>query len=415
MSPPAAPESPLSRQRIFTICAARVFLFATFMTVAATIPLIITDWKLSATAAGAIVTSFSIGYALSMFAFAWAADHYGAKRMTMVSALAAAATSCLFGLCARDWWTAFVLYGFIGLAQGGVYTPLIMVLSDEVEPLRRGKTMGWLIASTSIGYATSLAASGLGIALGSWRIAFILTGTLPLVGAIVLIAALAPVTNRIHARSAETRLRDELFRNRETRLLTAGYVAHSWELLGMWAWIPAFLAAAFATKGAMASGAAASSAYLSGVLHLFGATAAFTMGRLSDRIGRRPLLMLLAGAGTVASFSIGWLVHAPPALLVPLAFAYAFVCLGDSPVLTTALSETVRPGYLGAALAWRALAGFGAGAIAPLAVGLAFDLARAGGAGASLAWGLGFSTLGIGGLLALVCAAALRPSRRDPG
>src|SRR5687768_7096132 len=40
--------------RLLAICAARVFLFATFMTVAATIPLLTLEWALSATAAGAI-------------------------------------------------------------------------------------------------------------------------------------------------------------------------------------------------------------------------------------------------------------------------------------------------------------------------------------------------------------------------
>lgn len=408
MSSFADSQSSLSRKRIVTICAGRVFLFATFMTVAATIPLIIADWRLSAAQAGAIVTSFSVGYALSLFAFAWAADYYGAKRMAVVSAVAAAASSALFGFLAHDWWTALVLYGLIGLAQGGVYTPLIMVLSEEVEPRRRGKTMGWLIASTSIGYAASLAASGLGIALGGWRQAFLLTGLLPMLGTVILILALRPLPNRIHPRPTETGLANELLHNREAALLTAGYVAHSWELLGMWAWIPAFLAAAFAIKGAAVAGAAASSAYLSGILHLFGATAAFTMGQLSDRIGRRPLLMLLAAAGALLSFSFGWLVHAPAGLLIPLAFAYAFACLGDSPVLTTALSETVRPGYLGAALAWRALSGFGAGALAPVAVGLVIDIARSAGEGQAISWGLGFSTLGIGGALALACALALR-------
>lgn len=405
-----APSSLLSRKRTLAICAARVFLFATFMTVAATIPLIMSDWHLSAAAAGAIVSSFSIGYALSMFIFAWAADHYGAKRMTIVSAIVAAAVSCLFGLLARDWWTAFVLYGLLGLAQGGVYTPLIMVLSDEVAPRRRGKAMGWLIASTSIGYATSLAASGIGIGFGGWRAAFVLTGILPMIGAIMLIAALRPLPNRIHPRPTETGLAEELLGNREARLLTVGYIGHSWELLGMWAWIPAFLAAAFAIKGAAAGGAAASSAYLSGVLHLFGATAAFTMGRLSDRTGRRLLLIAVSAAGALMSFTIGWLVHAPPAVLIIFAFAYAFVCLGDSPVLTTALSETVRPGYLGAALAWRGLAGFGAGAVAPLVLGLTFDAAAAAGAGPLVSWGLAFATLGLGGLLALGCSAATRRS-----
>lgn len=405
MTPADPAPSLLSRRRILAVCTARVFLFATFMTVAATIPLIMSEWDLGAAAVGGVISSFTIGYAVSLFVFAWAADHYGAKRMVFLSAVAAAATSLAFGLLARDWWSAMMLYGLVGLAQGGVYTPLVMVFSDEAEPARRGNAMGWLIASTSVGYAASLATAGLGIALGGWRLAFVLTGILPAAGALLLISALFPLPNRIHPRPMGTGVADELVRNRQSRLLIGGYVAHSWELLGMWAWIPAFLAAAFALKGVEAVGATVSGAYLSGILHLFGATAAFTMGRLSDRTGRRPVLIALAGAGALVSFTIGWFVYAPSVVLVPLAFAYAFACLGDSPVLTTALSEAVRPGYLGAALAWRGLAGFSAGALAPLGVGLALDSVAA--AGPAVTWGVGFATLGLGGVAAVACAAAL--------
>lgn len=402
-----ASSRPLSERRILVLCLARVFLFATFMTVAATIPLLMRDWGLSATAAGGIVASFTVGYALSLFLFAAIADHLGAKRMVCVSAVAAAAASLAFGLLARDWWSAMLLYGLVGLTQGGVYTPLIMVLSDEVEPARRGTAMGWLIASTSVGYAASLAVAGIGVALGGWLMAFVLTGLLPMIGTVLLLAVLAPLANRIHPRPSETRLADELVRNRNSRLLITGYVAHSWELLGMWAWIPAFLAAAFVLRGADAAGATVSGAYLSGAMHLFGAIAAFTMGRLSDRAGRQPVLVALAAAGMAMSFLLGWLVAAPLWLLAPLVLLYAFVCLGDSPVLTTALSEAVRPGYLGAVLAWRGLAGFGAGAVAPLAVGLVLDGATAAGGGPILSWGLAFVALGIGGAIALICAWAL--------
>jgi MFS family permease len=385
-----------------------VFLFATFMTVAAVIPLLMREWALTATAAGAIVSSFTLCYAVSVFAFGWAADHFGAKRMVIVSAVAAAATSATFGFFAHDWWSAMLLYGLVGLAQGGVYTPLIMVLSEAVEPARRGNAMGWLIASTSAGYAASLGMAGLGVALGGWRAAFVLGGLLPAAGALVLIVALLPFAHRVHPRSGEVRLSDEIVRNRESRLLIAGYTGHSWEVVGMWGWIPAFLAAGFALKGAGASGATVAGAYLAGMLHLFGAIAAFTMGRLSDRAGRRPVLVALAGAGAVVSFVIGWLIQAPSAVLVPLALAYAFVTLGDSPVLTAAISEVVRPGYLGAVLAWRGLAGFSAGAIAPLSVGLVLDWTASAGAGPAMSWGLGFATLGLGGAVALLCALALR-------
>lgn len=394
--------------RLLAICIARVFLFATFMTVAAAIPLLTLEWALSATAAGAIVSSFTLCYAVSVFGFAWAADHFGAKRMVVASAIAAAAASAAFGFLARDWWSAIVVYGLVGLAQGGIYTPLIMVLSDEVEPASRGRAMGWLIASTSAGYAASLGVAAFGMAIGGWQTAFLLCGLLPAVGAVLLIASLMPFAHRVHPRPKQVRLSDEIVHNRESRLLIAGYTGHSWELVGMWAWIPAFLAAGFALKGAAATGATVSGAYLAGMLHVVGAIAAFTMGRLSDRAGRRPILVILAAAGAIGSFVIGWLIHAPSVVLVPLALAYAFVTLGDSPVLTTAISEAVRPGYLGAALAWRGLAGFGAGAIAPLGFGLVLDMATAAGASPAVPWGLGFATLGLGGVIALICALALR-------
>ena len=32
-----------------------------------------------------------------------------------------------------------------------------------------------------------------------------------------------------------------LFRNRRSLLLTVGYIGHSWELFGVWAWAPTFL------------------------------------------------------------------------------------------------------------------------------------------------------------------------------
>jgi MFS family permease len=237
----------------------------------------------------------------------------------------------------------------------------------------------------------------------------VLSGLLPAVGAALLVAALRPFANRVHARPAEARLADEMLSNRESRLLVAGYTGHSWEVVGMWAWIPAFLAAAFALKGAETTGATTAGAYLSGVLHLFGATAALTMGRLSDRTGRRPVLVALAAAGAAVSFGIGWLIHAPSIVLIPLALAYAFVTLGDSPVLTTAISEVVRPGYLGGVLAWRGLAGFGAGAVAPIAFGLVLDATA--NTGAATSWGLGFAALGAGGAVALACALLLRKHR----
>ena len=75
--------------------------------------------------------------------------------------------------------------------------------------------------------------------------------------------------------------------------LIFGYTFHSWELLGMWAWTPAFIAAVFAATGAGMIRAVELAGYLSAAFHLTGLVASSSMGRLSDRLGRRVVLFAL--------------------------------------------------------------------------------------------------------------------------
>ena len=345
------------------------------MTVASVIPILIAEWQISATEAGAIVTAFTVSYAISLFIFAWAADHIGARRAVEVSAVASALASAAFGLFARDWASATALYGLVGLAQGGVYTPLIMLFAERHDPVGRGTAMGWLIASTSVGYAGSLFLSGIALTFGGYRAAFLVTGLTPGLGAVLLLFCLRGIPNRIHPRSAGGGVLRHVFGGRDARLLTAGYTAHCWELLGSWAWLPSLIAAAFALGGSGIAAASQSSALTTACMHLTGATASFTMGALSDRFGRRAVLLAVATAGAAFSLSIGWLIWLPIGALVALALIYSFLTIGDSPVLTTAITEVTDAGRLGAVLAIRSLLGFGAGAIAPLAAGFVYDLA----------------------------------------
>lgn len=392
------------------ICAARILLFANFMTIAAVIPILLEEWQISGAEAGGIVTAFTVAYAASLFIFAWAADYIGAKRAVEISAIASAGASVAFGVLARDWLSATLLYGLVGLAQGGVYTPLIMLFAERHDPVRRGTAMGWLVASTSVGYAGSLFLCGAALSFGGYRAAFLVTGIAPAIGAFVLLLCLRGVENRIHQRTAAGSLWRHVFGERDARLLTTGYVAHCWELLGSWAWLPSLFAAAFALGGSGIAAASQSSALTTGSMHLAGATASFAMGALSDRLGRRTVLLGVATAGAVLSFSIGWLIWVPAVIIIALGLLYTLLTIGDSPVLTTAITEVTDPGRLGAVLAVRSLLGFGAGAVAPLVAGIAFDATTAIAWPPAAVWGCTFAVLGAGGAIAAACAARL--SRR---
>ena len=81
--------------------------------------------------------------------------------------------------------------------------------------------------------------------------------------------------------------------------LMAGYTFHSWELLGMWAWTPAFIAACLAVSGLASVRSVEIGSYITAAFHLTGLVASSTMGTLSDRTGRRSVLFSMALTSTL--------------------------------------------------------------------------------------------------------------------
>jgi MFS family permease len=395
---------------LLALCLARAAMMAMFMTYAAVLPVLLAAWGMSATMAGSISTGFQAGYAVSLVFFSALADRIGARRVFVWSSWLTAVSGLLFAALARSYVSGLVLYTIVAVANGGTYTTAIMLLADRYPPARRGAAVGWLIASSSLGYALSLVLSGAALAWGGYPAAFFASACGPVVGALIVAVALRNTPNLVHARRPESRFGSEVLKNPRAMRLVAGYTFHSWELLGMWAWVPAFLAAALAVGGAGSVRAVELSAYVSASFHVMGLVASSSMGGLSDRLGRRAVLVGLAASSTACSFAFGWLIGWPMALLFAVGAVYAFTALGDSPVLSTAFTEAVPPAYLGAGLALRSLLGFGAGAVAPLAFGAVLDATNPAGH-TPTAWGWAFVTLGLGGLGATWAALGLA---RDP-
>ena len=395
---------------LFAVCAARTCMTSVFMTYAAALPVLRTEWGMSATAAGSISTGFQAGYAVSLVAFSSLADRVGARRVFLGSAWLSAVSALAFAFWARSYTTGLLLYTLMALTQGGTYTTAIMLIADRYPPERRGAAVGWLIASSSAGYALSLLLSGWALAWGGYATSFFASACGPVVGVVVLWFALRRTPNVVHPPRAGVRFGTAVVKNRPAMRLILGYTFHSWELLGMWAWTPAFVAAAFAVSGAGSIRAVELASYVAASFHVMGLIASSSMGRLSDNLGRRLVLFSLAAASAACSLAFGWLVGGPLALVFIVGALYGFTALGDSPVLSTALTEAVSAPYLGAALALRSFLGFGAGAVAPIVFGRVLDLTNVPGPTPTI-WGWAFVTLGAGGLGAAYCAWGLAPDR----
>src|SRR4029434_7903341 len=116
--------------------------------------------------------------------------------------------------------------------------------------------------------------------------------------------------------------------------------------------------------------------------------------------GRTQTILLWSCLSLALSFSIGWVIALPLAVLVALACLYNLSAIADSSTHSTVLAESVPPHYLGVAYAVRSVVGFGAGVVSPVVFGWALDLAGGGRtASDDFAWSVAWSTLGLGALL----------------
>jgi MFS family permease len=267
--------------------------------------------------------------------------------------------------------------------------------------------VGWFLAAGSVGYVAALAGGGLVVAWAGWRAALVALAVGPLICLVLAVGLFRGTREAGTAAGSRFSFETGLGGNPAAQLMVAGYTFHSWELLGMWAWTPAFMAAVLVAQGTPPDRSAGLGAGLSALFHVMGILASTSGGWLSDRWGRTAVIAGMLLVSSACSFTFGWLLEAPLLLVALVGSVYGFAALGDSPVFSTGLTETVPAARLGSALALRSLLGFGAGAVAPVVFGWVLDLSGGPRAG-STGWGLAFSVLGLGGVLGLASVLWLR-------
>lgn len=408
--------APGSAAWLAALCASRVLSATWFVAYSAVLPLVREDWDLSARDAGMIQGAFHFGYLASLFIVGFIADHFGAKRAFLVTGVAGFLSPIAFVLLVDGFWSALWLHALTGLTQGGYYTPVLAMVNEHVERRRRGRAMGLMIAASSAGYASALGVAGLVLTFAGWRMALAAVAAMPALSWLIALGAMRTTPNTVHPRPEGHTLFASIpavLANRKGMLSVWGYTFHSWELLGLWAWLPAFLTAALVVNGAGAGEAAALALSLSALTYVANIAGSIIGGTMSDRWGRTQTILLWSCVSLVLSFSIGWLIALPVALLVAIACLHNFSAVADSSVHSTVIAESVPPHILGAAYAVRSVVGFGMGVISPVVFGWALDLAGGGRtSGDAFAWGVAWMTLGLGGLLGPVATWKLQRALR---
>jgi len=393
------------------LCISRTGFTLIFAAYAAALPLLVPEWNMSASQAGLIHSAWHLGYLASLFTVGFLADRYGAKRVFLASSIAAGASGLLFALFADGFLSGALLYGLTGLFSGGSYTPGLTLISERFDTGQRGRAMGFYLAAASLGYALALVLTGALTPVIGWRGAFLVNACGPIAGSLLALYALRASPNLVHplpaGQAAATPL-PAVLKNKPAMLAIWAYTFHSWELLGLRAWMPAFFAAAAQLAGRSVTEAASLGAGLAAIAYLGSMTGSVAGGALSDRKGRTWTMLVMSFASLACSLSFGWMIAMPLWLLVVVAAFYSFVAIGDSSVYSTVVTELVPRRYIGAAYSIRSVLGFGAGAISPWVFGLVLDWTRAADSSPLWMWGLAWSSVAAGAILGPLAIWRLR-------
>lgn len=250
------------------------------------LPLIRDSFALSYAQSGFLVSSFSLSLGLSNAPAGVLADRFGARWVVVAGLVLTGAISVAVGL-AGAYWQLMILLAVMGMIAATYHAPSAALIAQAVPPRARGAAQGFHITGGHLSFfATPLVAS-LFVSEGeSWRAPFIWFAFAPvLAGAVIwLMAAGLPRERK------EGLDRLAVFRELGTVMRTIGpLVSVSVVFQIFYAALTGFLTLYLVdARGIPASIALA----LFGVPQLLGLLGAPLGGFLSDRLGRRAVIVI---------------------------------------------------------------------------------------------------------------------------
>ncbi|HEE1235125.1 TPA: MFS transporter [Klebsiella pneumoniae] len=383
----------------YLFCFGRAACCIGTMTFAGALPVLRNEWHMDASSAGSLQTILNISNALALFAASWLSDWYGPRRIYLVFSWLGSIALLLFGVFAHSYISAALLMAFIGMTQGGAYTPAIMVAMQMHSAAKRGYAVGMILAGGSLGYLLSLFISSWGASTWGAATAFYLCAGCVFVGSVTSSLALKKGSDWVFP-SNPAHQKNEGGNNKLNSvalLLLLGYIAHCWELLGSWTWTPSLIYTALIPYQ---TSPVINSMLIAAVIHLSGMFSTLIIGTLSDYFNRTTVLIVMGGLGGLCSLLTGWSLTWGIGWVLLCAFMGNFFILGDSGVLSAAIADNVAPKALGKTMGIRSLLGFGIGSFSPLSFGVVMDMTGK--------WHMAYCVLAAGGGVAFLAALIIK-------
>ena len=394
------PESDAGRWRMLTLLAVAELLgMAPWFAATAVAPEFRELWGLSSAQSAWLTSIVQLGFVAGTLiaAILNLADILPSRFYFATCAILAGLANA--GLLVAENFTAGVVLRFLtGFLLAGVYPPAMKMAATWFRS-NRGLAIGTIVGALTVGKALPYLVD----ALGGVHIGPVVTATSfsVAVAGVLVGVAYRDGPHAFPRRPFSWRLAGDVARNREVRLVTAGYLGHMWELYAFWAWIAAFLAAsAAAGSGAPGPRGVALAAFS---VVAVGGIACVLGGIFADRMGRERLVILALAASGSSALLVGLVYGLSFWVVVPLVMFWGMAVIADSAQFSALLTE-LAPGHaVGTALTLQTSLGF---LLTTVTIQLVPVVVNA------IGWRWAFAMLAAGPIAGIAAMARLRRVRR---
>jgi MFS family permease len=314
-------------------------------------------WQLSAGEAGWLTTTVQLGFVVgtAVAAVLNLADLFPSRWYFATSALLGSAANAAL-VAAGDYRTALLCRFFTGVFLAGVYPPAMKMAATWFRS-ERGLAIGVIVGSLTIGKAAPYLVRSVDVSGVQSVVLAASAGAL--LSALLVAVGYRDGPFEFPRRPFSWRLVASVVRHRETRLTTAGYLGHMWELYAMWTWVPAFLVASAAVRAASGDMVTPPVVYLVA----FGAIAAGGLGAIwggwaARSLGYARVVTIAMAASGICSLAVGLFFGASLWILAPVVLLWGFFVVADSAQFSAMVTELSPSHAVGTALTLQTSVGF---------------------------------------------------------
>jgi len=353
VSQPPQAESPRRFRALALIAAGELLAMSLWFSGSAVAPSISKEWGLGANGVSWLTLSVQLGFVLGTLksAVASLADVLSTRVLFGASAFLGAACNAALAVAAHGPASGMALRFLTGFFLAGVYPPGMKLMATWFSR-GRGAALGLLVGGITLGKGFPYLVNAIG--RGDWRDHVLAVSALGALGGALVLLFVGEGPYAMPTAPFDLAQIVRVFQNRGVRLADFGYFGHMWELYAMWTWIPVFLRASFAARGAPPRLAETASFVVIGS----GFVGCVAAGLLADRIGRPAVTSAAMAVSGLCCLSIGLLFGAPPAALLVVAAIWGASVVADSAQFSASVTELADRRYIGTALTAQTCVGF---------------------------------------------------------